>query len=441
MFITKKHLSRRTVLRGLGAAISLPLLDAMIPARTALAKTAARPRPRMGFIYFPHGAIMDQWTPRGEGRNFELSPILEPLAPFKHQLTVISGLGNRPAESGAVHAIVPGTWLSCVHPRKGQQEPYGGVTIDQVAARFIGQDTPHPSLEIATEVPGGAGGSCDREYGCSYSGTISFRTPTTPLPMEHNPRKLFERLFGRGATPEERAQVVQQYGSLLDMVAEEAASLKRVIGPRDRAMLDDYLESVREIERRVHKVEQQDLSHLTLPEMPVGIPDSFPERLSLMLDMAALAYQANLTRIVNFMMAAEVSGTTYNHLGVSEAFHPLSHHANDPSKMERLVRIQRYHTEMFAKFLAKLAELPDGEGSVLDNSILLYGSNMSNSDRHNQFPLPTAVVGGGCGKLNGGQHIRCPDHTPLANVLLTLLARAGIEQESVGDSTGMIEEI
>lgn len=441
MFITKKHLSRRTVLRGLGAAISLPLLDAMIPARTALAKTAARPRPRMGFIYFPHGAIMDQWTPRGEGRNFELSPILEPLAPFKHQLTVISGLGNRPAESGAVHAIVPGTWLSCVHPRKGQQEPYGGVTIDQVAARFIGQDTPHPSLEIATEVPGGAGGSCDREYGCSYSGTISFRTPTTPLPMEHNPRKLFERLFGRGATPEERAQVVQQYGSLLDMVAEEAASLKRVIGPRDRAMLDDYLESVREIERRVHKVEQQDLSHLTLPEMPVGIPDSFPERLSLMLDMAALAYQANLTRIVNFMMAAEVSGTTYNHLGVSEAFHPLSHHGDDPEKKARLARVQTYHTQVFSHFLEKLDSMEEGDGTVLDNSLILFGANMSNSDRHNNDPLPSALFGKAGGSVKGGQHLAYPQDTPHANLLLTIMQRAGIPEESFGDSTGVLAEV
>jgi hypothetical protein len=439
-YITRKYLSRRTVLRGLGAAVALPLLDAMIPARTALAKTAAKAVPRLGFIYFPHGAIMEKWTPATEGADFELSPILEPLKPFRKQLTVISNLGNRPAESQAVHAIVPATWLSCVHPKKGQQDPFGGVTVDQIAAQHVGQETPLPSLEIATEQPGG-GGACDRDYGCSYSGTISFRTPTTPLPMEHNPRKLFQRLFGRGDTPEERKALMDQYGSILDMVAEDAAALQRSLGPADRAMLDDYLETVREIERRIQKIEKQDLSKLQLPQVPVGIPDSFNDHLNLMFDMAALAYQANLTRVVNFMMAAEVSGQTYNHVGVPDAFHPLSHHANDPAKKERLVRIQRYHTEQFAKFLTKLAATPDGEGSMLDHAIILYGSNMSNSDRHNQYPLPTAVIGGGCGKLKGGQHLRYPEHTPLANVHLTLLDRAGVPIDSFGDSTQKLAEI
>ncbi len=439
-YITRKYLSRRTVLRGLGAAVALPLLDAMIPARTALAKTAAKPVPRLGFIYFPHGAIMEKWTPATGGADFELSPILEPLKPFRKQLTVISNLGNRPAESQAVHAIVPATWLSCVHPKKGQQDPCGGVTVDQIAAQHIGQETPLPSLEIATEQPGG-GGACDRDYGCSYSGTISFRTPTTPLPMEHNPRKLFQRLFGRGDTPEERKALMDQYGSILDMVAEDAAALQRSLGPADRAMLDDYLETVREIERRIQKIEKQDLSKLQLPQVPVGIPDSFNDHLNLMFDMAALAYQANLTRVVNFMMAAEVSGQTYNHVGVPDAFHPLSHHANDPAKKERLVRIQRYHTEQFAKFLTKLAAMPDGEGSMLDHAIILYGSNMSNSDRHNQYPLPTAVIGGGCGRLKGGQHLRYPEHTPLANLHLTLLDRAGVPIDSFGDSTQKLAEI
>jgi hypothetical protein len=438
--MTKKHLSRRTVLRGLGVSMALPLLDAMIPAGTALAKTAARATPRLAFIYFPHGAIMEQWTPKGEGRDFELSPILEPLKPFRNYLTVISGLGNRPAESGAVHAIVPATWLSCTHPKKGSQEPHGGVTADQIAALQIGQDTPLPSLEIATEASGG-GGSCDRAYGCSYSSTISFRTPSTPLPMEYNPRKLFQRLFGRGDTPQEREALLQQYSSVLDMVAEDAASLQRVLGPRDRAMLSDYMETVRELERRVQKMEAQDLSRLDLPQVPVGMPDNYDEHLNLMFDMAALAYQANLTRIVNYMMAAEVSGRTYNPLGVSEAFHALSHHANDPGKKERLVRIQRYHTQVFAKWLEKLASIPDGDGSVLDHSIILYGSNMSNSDRHNQFPLPTAIVGGGCGKIKGGQHLRYPDHTPLANVLLTILHRANVRVDKIGDSTGVMSEV
>jgi hypothetical protein len=259
--------------------------------------------------------------------------------------------------------------------------------------------------------------------------------------MEYNPRKLFQRLFGRGDSPAERKALVQQYGSLLDMVKEDATAIERQLGARDRAMLADYLETVRELERRVQKTEAQDLSQLELPAVPVGIPDSFDQHLNLMFDMAALAYQANLTRIVNFMMAAEVSGRTYNNVGVPDAFHALSHHANDPAKKEKLVRIQRYHSEVFAKFLTKLAAMPDGDGTMLDHSIILYGSNMSNSDRHNQFPLPTALFGGGCGKVKGGQHLRYPDHTPLANVLLTMLDRAGVPAEKLGDSNGLITEI
>jgi hypothetical protein len=439
MFITKKHIARRTFLRGAGCAIALPLLDAMIPAHTALAKTAAKAMPKLGFVYFPHGAIMEKWTPEADGLGFEITPILEPLKNFQQRMTIISGLGNRPGESQAVHAVVPATWLSCTHPVKGQ-EPNMAATADQIAAQHIGQDTPLPSLEIATEAPGG-GGACDRDYGCNYSGTISYRTATTPLPMEYNPRKLFQRLFGRGDSPEERKALVQQYGSVLDMVKEDAAAMEKQLGPRDRAMLGDYLETVRELERRVQKTEAQDLSKLKLPAVPVGVPDSFDQHLNLMFDMAALAYQANLTRIVNFMMAAEVSGRTYNNVGVPDAFHALSHHANDPAKKEKLVRIQRYHSEVFAKFLTKLAATPDGEGTLLDNSIILYGSNMSNSDRHNQFPLPTALFGGGCGKVKGGQHLRYPDHTPLANVLLTMLNRAGVPAEKVGDSNGLITEI
>jgi hypothetical protein len=411
----------------------------MIPAHTALAKTAAKAMPKLGFVYFPHGAIMEKWTPEADGLGFEITPILEPLKNFQKRMTIISGLGNRPGESQAVHAVVPATWLSCTHPVKGQ-EPNMAATADQIAAQHIGQDTPLPSLEIATEAPGG-GGACDRDYGCNYSGTISYRTATTPLPMEYNPRKLFQRLFGRGDSPEERKALVQQYGSVLDMVKEDAAAMEKQLGPRDRAMLGDYLETVRELERRVQKTEAQDLSKLKLPAVPVGVPDSFDQHLNLMFDMAALAYQANLTRIVNFMMAAEVSGRTYNNVGVPDAFHALSHHANDPAKKEKLVRIQRYHSEVFAKFLTKLAATPDGEGTLLDNSIILYGSNMSNSDRHNQFPLPTALFGGGCGKVKGGQHLRYPDHTPLANVLLTMLNRAGVPAEKVGDSNGLITEI
>jgi len=438
-YLTRKFLPRRTFLRGAGIALSLPLLDAMIPAHTALAKTAAAAKLRMGFVYFPHGAIMDKWTPTTEGENYELSPILEPLKPFRQQLTVVSGLGNRPAQSAAVHAIVPGTWLSCVHPRE-THEAYGGITVDQMAAMHIGQETPLPSLEVATEAPGG-GGACDRSYGCSYSGTVSFRTPTTPLPMEYNPRSLFQRLFGRGNTAAERKLQAQQYASILDMVVSEANDLRRSLGGPDRAALDDYLESIREIERRVQKAEKQDLSKLALPDMPVGIPDAFPDQMGLMFDMMALAWQADLTRIQTFMMAAEVSNMTYNHIGIADAFHPLSHHQNDATKKDKLVRIQRWHTEQFARFLKKLAEMPDGEGSLLDHSMIVYGSNMSNSDAHNQFPLPTSIVGGGAGRMKSGRHVRYPDHTPLSNVLLTLLDKAGVPQTVVGDSTGLLSEI
>ena len=436
MFVTKKHLSRRAVLRGLGVTVALPLLDAMIPARTALAHTAGKPMPKLAFVYFPHGAIMNRWTPAAEGKNFELSPLLAPLAPFKNQVTVVSGLENKHA-SGPTHAITPGTWLSGVSPRISH-DPYGGVTADQIAAEHIGQDTPLPSLEVSTEEAVG-GGACDRNYGCSYGGTISFRTPSTPLPMEADPRKLFERLFGQGDTAQERKAISRQYSSILDLVTQEAADLQKTLDAPDRAKLGDYLESVREIERRVQKMEAQDLSSLDLPEVPVGT--TFDQRLNLMFDMIALAYQANLTRVFTYMMAGEGSNVTYNHIGVSDAFHPLSHHQNDKSRKDRLVKIQTYHSQAFAKFLTKLAAMPDGDGSVLDHSILLYGSNMSNSNAHDEFPLPTIVVGGGAGKMKGGQHLKYEDKTPLANLLLTLLDRAGVPVEKVGNSTQVFSEI
>jgi len=437
MFIFKKHLSRRTFLRGSGVVVGLPLLDAMVPAWTALAQTAAAPKPRMGFMYLPHGAIMEAWTPATEGTGFELSPILKPLAPFQKQLTVISQLQNKGAIAPPVHALQPGTWLSCVLPDVGQ-DPHGGVTADQIAAAHIGQDTPLPSIEVATEGRGGSG-ACDRSYGCSYGATISFRTPTTPLPMESDPRKLFERLFGQGDTAQERKAIAKQYSSILDLVSQEAADLQRTLDAPDRARLGDYLESVREIERRVQKMEAQDLSSLELPDVPVGA--NFDQRLNLMFDMIALAYQANLTRVFSYMMAGEGSNVTYNHIGVSDAFHPLSHHQNDKAKKDRLIKIQTYHTQAFAKFLAKLAAMPDGDGSVLDHSILLYGSNMSNSNAHDEYPLPTIVVGGGAGKLKGNQHLRYPDKTPLANLLHTLLDRAGVPVEKFGDSTGVMSEV
>jgi hypothetical protein len=435
MFVTRKSLSRRTVLRGLGATIGLPLLDAMVPARTALAQTAATPVPHVGFIYFPHGAVMNRWTPTGDGPLGEFGEILKPLDKYKSMTTVFSNIDNQ-AAIGPVHALSPGTWLSCVRPAISQ-EPNAGITIDQIAAQHIGQDTPMPSLEIATDVRGG-GGFCDRDYGCSYAGTIAFRTPTTPLPMEHDPRKLFIRLFGQGDNATERARLSKQYASLLDMVTGEIGDLQRRLGPADKAVLAEYLETVREIERRIKKMEARDLSHVEIPDAPAGTPP-FDEHVNLMFDLIALAYQANMTRVFTFMMAAEVSGQTYNHIGVADAFHPLSHHNNEPAKLDRLARVQTYHTQVFAKFLDKLAAMPDGDGTMLDHSLFLYGSNMSNSNAHNHYPLPTSFVGG-WRTFKGNRHVIAPEKTPLANVLLTFLDKINVAHDKLGDSTGKLVE-
>jgi hypothetical protein len=437
MFVTKKHLSRRTVLRGVGTALALPLLDAMIPARTALADTAANPTPHLGFIYFPHGAVMNQWTPTGEGKIGEFGEILKPLDKYKAMTTVFSNLDNQ-AAVGPVHALAPGTWLSCVHPAVSQ-DTHGGTTADQIAAQHIGQDTPLPSLEVATDNRGG-GGFCDRDYGCSYAGTISFRTPTTPLPVETDPRKVFTRLFGQGDNAGERSRLSKQYTSLLDMVGDETKDLQRTLGPSDKAMLSDYLESVHEIERRIQKMEARDLSKVDIPDAPKAEALQFPQHIALMFDLVALAMQANMTRIFSFMMAAEVSGQTYPFIGVSDAFHPLSHHNNEQAKMDRLVKVQNYHTQVFAKFLDKLATMPDGDGTMLQHSLFLYGSNMSNSNAHNHYPLPTSLVGG-WKTVKGGQHLVLPEHTPLANVLLTMLDKAGVPQDKLGDSTGKLMEV
>jgi hypothetical protein len=436
MFVTKKHLSRRKVLRGAGVALSLPLLDAMIPARTALAETAANPAPHLGFIYFPHGAVWDKWIPNkgAAGEITEFPDILKPLDKFKSITTVVSNLDNQ-AAVGPVHALAPGTWLSCVHPAISQ-DPHAGTTVDQIAAQHIGQDTPLPSLEVATDNRGG-GGFCDRDYGCSYAGTISFRTPTTPLPVEIDARKLFIRLFGQGDNARDRSRLSAQYKSLLDMVGDEAKDLQNVVGPSDRAVLSDYLESVREIERRIQKMEARDLSRVDIPDAPGATTLPFDKHIELMFDLVSLALQANMTRIFTFMVAAEVSGQTYNFIGVPDAFHPLSHHNNEQAKMDRLAKVQAYHTQVFAKFLDKLATMPDGDGSMLDHSLFLYGSNMSNSNAHNHYPLPTSIVGK-WKSPKSGQLIVPPEHTPLANVLLGFLDRAGVTQDKLGDSTGKV---
>jgi hypothetical protein len=429
MYITKKHISRRMMLRGAGAAVGLPLLDAMVPARTALAKTAAASKPRLAFIYFPHGAIMNRWTPAAEGKAFDLPQILAPLKAHKDHLTIVSGLRNKAAESPAPHAITAGTWLGCVAP-KGDRSGEKGTSVDQFAALKIGQDTPFPSLELATET----GTVCDPAFGCGYGHTISFRTPSQPQPMEYNPRKVFFRLFGQGDTAADRARIVRETDSILDSISASAADLKLTLGQSDRVLVDDYLASVREIERRVQKLMTQDTSALDVPDAPVGVPSDFGEHLTLMFDFMALAFQANLTRVATFMMAREVSMRSY-------AFHPLSHHQNDPAKLNRLASVQTYHTTMFAKFADKLAATKDGDGTLMDHSIVLYGSNMSNSDKHDHDPLPSAVLGRGYGRIKGGQHVRYPQDTPLSNLLLTLLDRSQIPVSAVGDSTGDLSEI
>jgi hypothetical protein len=437
MFVTKKHLSRRTLLRGLGVSVSLPLLDAMIPARTALAQTAAAPKPRLGFFYLPHGAVMDRWKPAATGRAFDLPQILEPFEPFKADMTIVSGLRNQAAEGAGVHSVNPGTWLSCTSPFWAQTgDPERGISADQIAARTIGADAPFPSLELCTEVKPGSGQACSAEFGCGFGSTISFRTARQPLPMEHNPRKLFYRLFGQGDTAAEREAIVAQTGSLLDLVGEEASSLRGKLGPADQARMAEYLDSVREIERQAQKMADQDFSKLDLPDAPAGVPQEFDEHINLMFDLAALAYEAGLTRVVTMMMAAEISMLTYNQVGISEAFHPLSHHQNNPDKLARLAIVQQYHSTVFARFLEKLKATPDGDGSLLDHSMLLYGSNMSDSNLHNANPLPSVVFGRGYGALAGGQHLDFAPDTPHANLILTLLARAGAPVESLGNSTG-----
>ena len=440
MFVTRKHLSRRAVLKGAGVAISLPLLDAMIPAATALAATPAAAKPRVAFVYFPHGAVMDRWQPKDVGTQFEFPQILKPLEPFKSYTTIVTGLRNKEAESSDPHGIIAGTWLSCVGPKDRDGTGERGITADQLAARAIGQETPMPSIELAGEAAGGV--ACAPGVGCGFASTVSFRTPNQPLPMENNPRKVFYQLFGEGDTDTERAEIVQETGSILDHVMEKAHRMSGDLGPSDRAALADYLDSVREIERRIQKMQAAGASQAHLPDAPSGVPEDFGEELKVMFELMTLAWQTDKTRVITFMMAKEVSMRTYNQIGVSDAFHPLSHHQNDPSKLDRLAKIQTYHTKMFATgLLQRLQQVKDGDGSLLDHSIILFGSNMSNSDKHNNDPLPSAVLGHGCGRIKGGQHLHYPQDTPHANLLFTLLDRANVRLPALGNSTGLLQEI
>ena len=425
MFLTRKHLSRRAILKGAGATIALPLLDAMVPAGTALAQTAAASSPRLGFVYFPHGALQDEWQPTRTGRDFEFPFILQPLEPLREYVTVVSGLRNKGGESSSPHGIIEETWLNCVSPRQRSVKTGVGITVDQIAARHLGKETSLPSLELCGE-PGGM---------------ISFRTPDQPLPMESNPRKAFYTLFGQGDTKEERQAILNTTSSLLDYVRESTANLTRTLDASDRAKVSDYLDSVREIERRLQKREENAKS-LDLPGAPLGPPEDFGELLDLQFEMIALAWQTNRTRVATMKMVEEASMRTYPNLGVHEAFHPTSHWGGFPERVANLRLIQNYHTAIFAKFVKRLAEMREGNGNVLDDSIILFGSNMANSDAHNNDPLPQALIGRG-GGIKGNQHLHYPQDSPHANILVTLLHRAGVptaDIEKFADNTGVLSE-
>jgi hypothetical protein len=435
MFIFKKHISRRTVLKGAGVTMALPFLEAMVPAATALEQTAANPKLRAGFFYVPHGAVQydtkfgpegDRWTPSGSGANFKLNRITAPLEPFKRYVSTIGNLDN-PAGAG-VHVRNAGTWLCCSNP---------SITIDQIVAKKISQDTALPSLEVSSEtLKNQSAGN-----GTLTASTVSFRDASTPLPPEYNPKKVFNTLFG-STTFKEKVLNARESDSLLDHILEQTRSFQSTLGPGDRATLENYMESVREIERRVSIVAATDISNVRIPERPVGVLDEFDKQVDLLYDLITIAYQADLTRVATYVTVAEGTNQTYNHIGVPDSFHPISHHANEPDKIEKVVKIQTWHMDRFAAFVKRMSEIRDGEGSLLDHSIFLYGSNMGNSDRHSNWPIPTVVVGGGNGKMKlGGQHIEPKQRSPLANVHLTLLNKFGIEQDKFADSTGVISEL
>ena len=424
MFLTKKHLSRRTLLQGAGAAIALPLLDAMIPAHTAWAQTAAAVKPRLGFVYFPHGAIQQFWTPKTAGKDFAFSPILKPLEDMRDYVTVVSGLRNKPGESSNPHGIIESTWLTCKNPDDRSTGPTVGMSIDQVAAKQVGQDTPLSSLELCGE-PGGS---------------VNYRGANQGLPLEGNPRKVFFGMFGAGDSNADRMARLQFNGSILDYVNGASQSLAGKLGASDRARVNDYLESVREVEGRVQKLMAKADSLGNLPDAPAGTPDDFGELLDIQFEMMALAFQTGQTRIASMRMIKEASMRTFPSVSVDEAFHPLSHHGEEPGKQEKLVRVQAYQTERFARFAKRLASIKEGNGNILDNSIILFGSNMANSDLHNNNPLPQLIAGHG-GGIKGNQHLAMPKDTPHANILLTMAQRAGVTIEKFGDSTGAIGEV
>ena len=439
MIITRKAIPRRTVLRGLGTTLALPLLDSMAPALTAFGKTPARPASRLGIVYVPNGIVMEQWTPAAEGAGFELTPTLRPLERFRDRLTVVTGLSNK----GPDHAHETGatSFLTGVSPKRTQgADLVAGISMDQQVARALGRRTQLGSLELALE-SGDDVGTCGAGYTCAYTNTICWRGATTPLPMETNPRVVFERLLGDagGADPAARRARLEEDRSLLDAVTGKIARLRRALGPRDRNKLGEYLDAVRDVERRIRAAETQ-VDH-PLPEMtpPLGVPATFEGHAKLMFDLQVLAYQADLTRVVTFMMSREFSSRTYPEIGVPEAHHPTSHHRNDPDKIAKLARINAYHTSLLAYYLDRLRATPDGDGSLLDQMTLLYGGGLSDGHRHSSENLPVLVVGGAGGRLRGGRHVRCAESTPMSNLHLTLMDTLGLAVERFGNSTGALD--
>ncbi len=441
MIITKKALPRRTFLRGMGASLALPLLDAMVPAMTALAATTANPVRRLGFVYVPMGAHIPQWTPPGSGRLTELSPTLLSLAPFVDQLTVITNLELKNAYPGT-HATSNAAFLSAARAKWTESTDYYlGTTVDQVAARQIGGETPLPSLELAMDLLTTVG-QCDNGYACVYQNNLSWSSPTTPLPAEAHPRVVFERLFGDGGSAADRLTELRKRSSLLDWVREDISRLQNRLGPGDRTKVGQYLDTVREVERRIQKAEAQ-TADSPLPDLdrPVGVPAAYADHARLMFDLQVLALQGDVTRVITFQLARETSTRTYPEIGVSDPHHPLTHNGGNPEMLAKVAKINAFHVSLFAYFLDKLKATPDGNGSLLDHSAYLYGSGMSNADKHDHVNLPILVAGGGAGRIKGGRHIKYSEPTPLANLHLTLLDKVGVRLDAFADSTGKMEEL
>jgi hypothetical protein len=434
MFITKKALPRRTVLRGLGATLALPLLEAMVPAMTATAKTVANPPKRFGVVFVPLGERPGFWTPSTVGADFEFTPILKPIEKFRDHVTVISELCD-PLDG---HAVTVSAWLSGTVPKKTfAEDVYNGETLDQVIAGRIGQETPLPSLELATEDFTGYIGGCDTQYSCAYMNTISWSSATTPVPMEINPRVVFERLFGRPGTAAQRQQRMQTNKSILDSLADDVKDLQRGLAARDLVRLDEYLEHVREVERRIDMSEKSDAGMLLEVDAPFGIPEAWEEHARLMFELQALAYEADITRVASFMMAKDASMISYTNLGISEPHHSMTHHLELTENIQHLVRINTYHMSLFAEFIERLSTTPDGDGSVLDHSLILFGSGMSEANIHSRLDIPTLLVGGHSVGFKGNRHVQNAPETPFANCLLTLANAYGCERESFGTlSTG-----